>query len=210
MGKNVTGKFAGFLVIAVCMATITNVSLATMSLGWWQEGAAGSTHEYWDFTPGYVTPSGDGYSAIPESIFSPNASSVVATITGGTWDGSSIISGISPIKVALQIANYDNPNLYKDIWVDIGNATAINISVSAHDGTSSTFDYLPLGGQGDAEFGIRIQPNPASEKIIFWITDTATPDPVLDYIHVDTICTPEPVTIGLLGLGSLGLIRRKK
>jgi hypothetical protein len=158
-------------------------------------------------------------------VNNPRPGSVVASIPGSaSWDGVTEFTSNRGISVSLEIANYDNPNEYKEIWVDIGNSVVDmeSIVVSATDGGSTSFSYVVLPRRGDAEFGVRITPNPYVEIVNFDVMPSdggglpdspngpAVPDYVLDYIHVDTICIPEPVTIGLLGLGSLGLIRRKK
>jgi hypothetical protein len=188
-------------------------ALAVPSLGWWNEGDPDTTHQLWDFTPGYVVPSGGGYTADPEQVNNPYPNRVAATITpvySGTWDGVSLITGDPMISVALEIPNYENPREYKEIWVDIGNAVATGITISATDGGSTTFTYSVLPGQGDAEFGVKIWPNPYVEKISFYVTSATGGPAVLDYIHADTICTPEPATIALFGLGALSLLRRRK
>jgi hypothetical protein len=203
------------LTIASCLGVGTNVGLALpTSLGWWNEGDIGSTHQRWDFTPGYITAiPGDGYTADPESVFNPDEGFVVATISpGGGWDGSSNIISYW-IYVSLEIPNYDTLNPYKEIWVDIGNtvvaSSSIAVSAVGHGLKSGDYSYEILSGRGVAEFGVKIWPNPEVEKIGFMILGTSAPA-VLDYIHVDTICTPEPATIALFGLGALSLIRRKK
>jgi hypothetical protein len=196
-------KFILLLLMGIlCLCAQTN---AAVSLGGWNEGAPGTTHQVWDFTPGHIVPSIFGYTADPEIVSNPSPTRVAATISGGTWDNVTLITGSNGINVYLEIPNYENPNEYKEVWIDIGNNVATNIAVSATDGGSTTFQYVLLPGQGDAEFGIRITPNPYVEKISFVIPGTA----VLDYIHADTICTPEPVTIMLLGLGAIALRRRK-
>jgi hypothetical protein len=198
------------LVMVLCVAAPALASVVPVSLGSWNEGAPGSTHQFWDFTPGYVVSSGGGYTADPEVVSNPLPNRVAATITpiGGTWNGQSAITGNPGIFVALEIPNYEFLNDYKEIWVDIGNAIASGITVSATDGGSTTFTYQQLPGQGDAEFGFRIWPNPYVEKVNFFVA-SATGGPVaLDYIHVDTICTPEPATMALLVIGSV-LLRRK-
>jgi hypothetical protein len=198
------------LVFMVVMLFLAVPALATLSLGSWNEGDTGTTHQIWDFTPGHIVPSGSGYTADPEVVFNPQPNRVAATITpmfSGSWDDVTKINASDFIQVALEIPNYEFLNDYKVIWVDIGNAIVSGITISATDGGSTTFNYLVLPGQGDAEFGVKIWPNPYVEKVNFYVT-SATGPAVLDYIHVDTICIPEPATMALLVLGAL-VLRRK-
>lgn len=199
-------------VFTVAMLWLAVPALAVPSLGWWNEGDPGTTHQLWDFTPGHIKVSGHGYTATPESVFNPYPNRVAATIHYGTWDNVTNIVSSTGIDVDLEIPNYEILNDYKEIWVDVGSAVVDqdSITISATDGGSTTFEYTVLPGQGDAEFGVIIWPNPYVEKIDFTVIPTVGGQAVLDYIHVDTICIPEPATVCLLGLGALGLIRRKR
>jgi hypothetical protein len=199
-----------FLVLVVVGLSIP-VS-AVPSLGGWNEGAPNTTHQRWDFTPGYVSgiPNG-GYTAIPESVISPNPGGVLATISpSNTWDEATNFTARTYLSINLVLPNYDVLNPLKVVWVDIGDAVIYNedisISASGHGIPSTQYTYEILPGRGDAEFGVKIWPNPETEEIgMFFGWGT-----VLDYVHVDTICIPEPATICLLGLGALSLLRKRK
>jgi hypothetical protein len=178
--------------ISFCSSTVVFGSAcgATPSLGSWSENAVGSTHQFWDFTPGHIISSGGGYTADPGVVINPQSNRVAATITpiNGAWDGITNLTGAAGIFVALEIPNYDVLNQHKEIWVDIGNLVATGITISATDGGSTTFTYEVLPGQGTAEFGVMIWPNPYVEKINFFVTSATGGPAVLDSIHVDTIC----------------------
>lgn len=198
---------------AAALLWLTVPMQATSSLGAWNEGAPGSTHEFWHFTPGHIITSVSGYTADPENVFNPEPNRVAATITPmstGSWDGVTNITASSFISVNLEIPNYEILNEWKEVWVDVGNLSVSGITVSATDGGSTTFTYQVLGGQGDAEFGIKIWPNPYVEKIGFYVTSPVVGQQVvLDYIHVDTMC-PEPTTMCIFGIGTVLLLSKKR
>jgi hypothetical protein len=66
----------------------------------------------------------------------------------------------------------------------------------------------PLPGS-DADFGLRISPNPFWEDIGITIANPTGGIISLTGAHIDTICVPEPATILLLTLGGL-ILRRKR
>lgn len=204
-----------FIVVAAVAVSAMVISPAMAGL-WWQPGDPGTTYQKWDFT--IVSSAGAGYTSDPEVVDNPNLDvhDLVAQISpvyqgNLTYDQITGFWGNPAIAVDLEIPNYENPNLYKEIWVDLGDGLMADAIVPAgHDGASTTFTIEVLPGEGIWEFGVRIWPNPEFEKIAFnVISATGAEDVYLDYIEVWTICTPEPATLALLGLGSL-LLRRKK
>jgi hypothetical protein len=211
-------NFILLLLVVFCLCAGANVGLATLSLGWWNEGDAGTTHQYWDFTPNSRSPV-NPVQFFPEEEFNPNdaGKQVFAQTFLGTYDGTSALTG-AMIIVDLKINDYLRYNEYKEVWVDLGLAsgsvTAATLAATSTGTGEVEFSVMELPGpgpRGTADFGFLVRPNPYFEDILIAITGSANGAPaVLDYIHVDTICIPEPATIGLLGLGALTLIRRKK
>lgn len=56
---------------------------------------------------------------------------------------------------------------------------------------------------------IHIWPNPALEEIDFWGGPYGDPGLLIDQIVIDTICIPEPATLGLLAFAGVLLLRRR-
>lgn len=124
--------------------------------------------------------------------------------------------GDDPMMVAT-VQNTKVQNPYKDIWVQL--------VYSANDGLAPDIWILPDGqSQTDktnamdvvkteqvdamyysAVYSIRLDYNPTWEQILIRPRECQV---YIDCITIETQCIPEPMTMGLLGLGSLLLRRR--
>jgi hypothetical protein len=191
--------------------------LAATSLGYWNEGDLGTTHQFWNFTPASVNP-GNHSQFYPENEFNPNdgGKQVYAQTVLGTWDGISTITG-NTIVLDLKINDYTTANPCKYVWVDLGltNGSVFEDSLAATaPGVDVAVTNLLGPGPGTgADFGFLVMPNPYFESILINIhADSVNAPAVLDWVHVDTICTtiPEPATLLLLGLGTAMISRLRK
>jgi len=198
----------------MCVLMATPAPATPKSLGWWNEGDPGTTHQEWHFTNAKsISAPPYNWEAVPEDTDN-HPTFVQAYIDADRWSPSGSFYDNTSIMVSLEIENYPALNKYKELWVDIGytgtltgiNANGVTVGVN-HDEY-----YLPgPGPSGEAEFGYLIIPNPYQEDIWFTINALAGESAVLDYIHVDTICIPEPATLLLLGgAGLVGWLRRKR
>jgi hypothetical protein len=180
-------------------------------LSTWPAGSTRTTHQYWTFSPGHVGLLGSEYGVTPDEIVNPVPNATIFTVAGADlrWDGQGRISG-DDLVVKIALANYED-GAYKIMWFDIGaSAAPTSISYTAHDGDFTTFDYYLLPGQGAAEFGLKIVPNPAWEEIHFTILGHS--GAWLDYVHVDTVCIPAPgaILLGGIGVSLVGWLRRRR
>lgn len=127
------------------------------------------------------------------------------------------------IDYMIELPNYIDQEPIKFIRIQL----SFNYEVSSDDleivvsgGVSAVPGIItggsPSGSATHHYFDIELRPNPEFENIgIFWTQDESAgadsiDDPtLLTQIEIDTISIPEPATIAILALGSLGLIRKR-
>ena len=132
----------------------------------------------------------------------------------GIWDIGGTDGGI-----VLDIDNRPEPLDYKEIWLQVtyykwsGFSDVPVIDVVGADFMSDqtrSVEEDPLSpGNGWFLYQSvwKIEPNPVNERII--LTGPAVGSRI-DQIVVDTICVPEPTTIGLLLIGGLMVLRKRR
>lgn len=228
MLKRVLVLFTLCVVLAAPAAARPTGDLSSPQLGAWDPEGPGTAHAFWQFNADEilsVSPPGSlfgAYTAATTEAVGPGLRQPIGTATvssiGLEHDpANDWFTSAGNININLKLNNYENPNAYKELWVDIGGQfDAVHpILAAATDGGSIEFSYqwlLESGPSGEAEFGLRIRPNPFYEEVELEITPVAGGVAILDWIHVDTICIPSPGALLLTGLGTVlvGWFRSRK
>jgi len=113
--------------------------------------------------------------------------------------------------ISIEIQNWPDPLDYKEIWLQMtfyaDGGVNPDVSTQPTAGSVEVVEKTENGDYWNITYDIIIEPNPESETIYIQPSGCTL---YISEIVIDTICTPEPLTIGLLGFGGLMLIRRRK
>ncbi|MBN1126242.1 MAG: PEP-CTERM sorting domain-containing protein [Sedimentisphaerales bacterium] len=165
------------------------------------------------------------------TVFLPEPPYTVLGTRQGGWE----ISGPqeNTTWLTIEIPNIANSNMQKEVWFELtfrvsdfelANAITSMVSFNCYaDGiidNEHKFSYFdengyPIGIDAQQQVWLRYEgkfsfdTQPGSETLILTGSLGEGQSVVLDQIDVDTHCIPEPTTLGLLGIGALGLLRRR-
>jgi len=184
-------------------------------------GQEGSATQVWNF-------GGSANPAAPDQINNPYGAAV-ANITVGEF-GSGWLNQLPAMgtqtgywdlggeggSIVIDIDNRPEPLPYKEIWVqvtyynDITRAPTINVPGAMYlEGQTVTVETVDTGGAWLLDLSKwRIEPNPVHEQIV--VNSSPMWGAVVDQIVVDTICAPEPGTVGLLSLSAWVLLAGRR
>lgn len=170
-------------------------------------GQPGSTFGQWEFSTPDPHPLPD-LGHYPYGIPSTTVTPGVGQAWLPEWEGR---VGVWPLsgEIFVQIPNRPEPLPFKEIWIQLTWAMqAPNVWPAVSEtrfGVPATLvAEVPLGGAWlHSTYLIQLEPNPDWERIL--ITGAVN----VDELVIDTICAPEPTTLGLLALGTLALLRRR-
>lgn len=178
---------------------------------------AGETYQVWTFDDA-------DNPALPELSLNPYGTATaavggpigpvpiwVATLLGrdGVWEN----EGLE--EVVLEVPNQMIRNPYKEIYVEIGflgDLVGFSIIPIPFGGAVTLIDQKievvdPVSNWKKLMARFIIEPNPDREKICYSFLGQMS---AIDYVIVNTICVPEPLTISLLGFGGLMMWRRRR
>jgi len=122
--------------------------------------------------------------------------------------------GLNNQTIAVALANVYRPDYYKEIYIYITGTTVstdkpVNTVLNTDDGVfsgSQTWNIDESSGIWSYVVSGEIHPQPDFVNLMFQVPGMTS----VTNIWAGENCIPEPATIGLLGLGALSLIRRKK
>ncbi|KPK50836.1 MAG: hypothetical protein AMK72_01215 [Planctomycetes bacterium SM23_25] len=140
------------------------------------------------------------------------------TVTGTDRQGILVLEGEagSTFTLVWHIDNWDRPFEEKHFFVEAeyyatGNLGQDNLISSSGqiEVLAPHYETLPDGWVRWSSWATLV-PNPVWEEMVNEVIFEVPGMLLLDHMHIATECVPEPATLGLLGLGGLMLIRRRR
>jgi len=169
----------------------------------------GETYQNWEFltpdNPALATTAANPYGAGP--LLAQIGSPFGLVWGNGAWSSQAM-------NIVIELPNNPQPNPYKLVYVDMiyqGDVTLSWVKDNlGKDFTKISSEITDVVGTPWKKISDvwRFEPNPPFEKICYGINGAAAPA-AIDGICIRTFCVPEPLTLSLLGLGSLIVFRRK-
>ena len=199
---------------------------------WWPEEGQppeGTVYAHWnswaDFpsTPGPLAP--DDWESIPSGLTpSPYAFTYGVAWAANYLGRTNLLKLYDDDQLKFYMPNFDNGNEHKEVWIQVtyskDNGQYPLFHVNSEQGVTKTEsvlkDSVVWGTPWVTEaWSFQLSPNPAWEEI--WLNFSSYGTNGITYVEqvvIDTWChsssVPEPATMALLGLGAIGLLRRKR
>lgn len=207
-----------FLAIGICCLTASSAMALDVRTPDWR-GQDDSTVQQWDFHD-------DTNPLAPDGLFNENPygtpMGTVNLFEGGYWlETVSSAPGLTGWWAGVESIDVDIPNTSVENPLKLVVAQVTYGLFGPHYGPDSVYatvgsdvfygslaETVPGAGTAKTDvWEIEIMPNPQFETITFdWYSE---PGGIVDQVVIDTICIPEPATIGFLSLGALGLLLRR-
>jgi hypothetical protein len=197
------------VVVVLVLAFVSQVVTADDLFPPAWRGLPGSTWAEWE----YMTPNPN---PLPDAGFNPYGQPSTRIYPGVGqvyWPELNGRQGVWPLsgEIWIDIPNRPEPGPYKDIYIQLtweaqapGNRPFV-MTTLPQQVNGALLQEIPLGGLWmHSIYTIRLFPNPNWEQILI----TGGID--VDEVVIDTICVPEPMTLGLLTLGAVSVLRRRR
>ena len=209
------------LVAGLVALAATSVSADDLNPPPWM-GLEGTTAQWWEF---YNAPSSP-WAIYPEAVsnmYGDPCAWVPSAPPGSYWMNSYEGPGgpeqgvwkLDTGGMYFEIPNteIEDRDSFKDVWIQVtydAGGDYANVLSLVPFGVAERLDdlhqVLDSGFFYDV-WQIHLEPNPVHERI--WIGPKEC-SLYLDEVVIDTICIPEPATVGLLCIGAVALVRRRR